>query len=220
VRSDTAPEAGLLRGALAGLAALLLALVVVNLLAAPLLTPGSAGPAGGLLLVCLLGPHVEELAKYGAFTAIVRPQRRGWHAYWTLGATFGALEAPLKLARLLGPDAAAWREDGAALAALSAGALASLLLHTALGGLVARAGGGRRGLGLAAAAHVAFNSATTGAVLALGHAAGARGSQIGLGLSAALALALLLAVRRWRGREAAVALPTPGRAPAAAADGS
>jgi hypothetical protein len=135
------PPGPLLRGALAGLAALLLSLVVVNLLAAPLLTRGWAGPAGGLLLVCALGPLIEELAKYGAFTPIVRPERRGWVGYWALGAAFGALEAPLKLAHLLGPDAAAWRDDAGALAALLAGALASLLLHTALSGLVAR---GRR----------------------------------------------------------------------------
>jgi hypothetical protein len=177
----------------------------------------SSGPAGGLLLVCVLGPLIEELAKYGAFTAIVRPARRGWGGYWALGVTFGALEAPLKLARLLGPDAAAWREDAGALAALLAGALASPLLHTALGGLVARTGGGRRGLGLAVAAHVAFDSTTTAMVFVLGHAAGEGGSQIGLGLTAALALALLLAVRRWRGTAAPTVLPATGRGPAAAA---
>jgi len=189
VDADARPPPGRSAGraVLAGVVALVLGLALVNLLAARLLS--EAGGVGGVLLVCAIGPLVEEACKFGAFVAVARPARRGWSGYWVLGLVFGVAEALLKLGRFLTPETA-WREDAAAAAALLAGALASLALHTALGVVVARVTG-RRGLAAACAAHVAFNTLTLGAIFGLSSVWGEAGAQLGLGLSATLALALL-----------------------------
>ncbi|MBX6374829.1 MAG: hypothetical protein IRZ13_11420, partial [Acetobacteraceae bacterium] len=127
-------SAGWGRGIAAGLLAAAVALVLVNRAALPglhaLLPPALVLP----VLICGVGPAIEELCKFGAFRLLVRPARRGWRAYWAVGLTFGVLEALLKLSPLLLTAMSDGSGDEASLARL-AGAATSLLLHGALGGL-------------------------------------------------------------------------------------
>jgi hypothetical protein len=185
------------RGLAAGLLAALMALALVNLAALPGLAVLLPLVVVLPVLICIVGPVIEEACKYGAFRLMARPALRGWRAYWALGLTFGVLEALLKLAPLLlgAPDGAPTLPlpGGGAFHARIAGALTSLLLHGALGGLVAVAAtdrGGRGGLALllAIVIHMGFNTLTTLAVVALDRVAGEPGAAL------AVWLALLLAV--------------------------
>jgi hypothetical protein len=220
---DREPEAaaGWGRGVAAGLLAAVAALALINLAALPglaaLLPLVVVLPA----LICIVGPVVEETCKYGAFRLMARPTLRGWRAYWALGLTFGALEALLKLAPLLlgAPDGAPTLPlpGGGAFHARIAGALTSLLLHSALGGLVAVAATGRGGRGglallLAIVIHMGFNTLPTLAVVALDRVAGEPGAALAVWLALLLAVGVALlpfAMPRRRHGAPAVAPPPP-----------
>ncbi len=207
--AHVAPGRG--RGVAAGLLAAAVALAAINLLALPGLLAALPPWFAIAVLICAVGPAVEEASKYGAFWLVVRPRRRGWRAYWVLGLTFGALEATLKLAPLLMPDASPAASGAAtvggtvtplhvaegALLARVAGAFASLALHTALGLVAAIVSADRparpwMGPTLAAALHMAFNTFTTLAVAVLSRVAGEAGAQLAVSLAPLAALLLLL----------------------------